>query len=67
MMGALLVLYKISLYSKDKDATIKNLRLKILFFTFTHHKILNPFTPNTSHLAHSFTELKDLCPNHIYD
>jgi hypothetical protein len=26
-----------------------------------HHLTLNPLTPNTPYLAHSFTELRDLC------
>jgi hypothetical protein len=53
-------LYKTSLYSKAKDAIIKDLKLRILI---CFHSLViehwTPFTPNIPYLAHSFTKLKD--------
>jgi hypothetical protein len=47
-----LKLYKISLYVRGKDVTIKDSKLEILiWFYFTHHQILNSFTSNTPYLS----------------
>ncbi len=55
-------LYKISVYSKGKDVTIKDLKLKIVIcFPVTHHRTLSPLTPNIPYFTHSFTELRDFC------
>ncbi len=55
-------LYKTSLYSRGKNARIKDCKLKILFcFKITHHQALNPLTQNIPCLVHSIAKLKDFC------
>ncbi len=56
-------LYKTSLYSRSKDATIKDFKLEIQICsnspTTEHYNI--PPTPNTPYLPHSFIELSNFC------
>jgi hypothetical protein len=53
-------LYKTFLYVRDKDAMIKDFKLKIpISFLFTHHCILNCLRWNTPYLPQSFIKLNN--------
>jgi hypothetical protein len=54
--------YKTSLYSRRKDAVIKDFNFGILiYFNSPIIEHLNPLTPNTSYFPHSFIELNNFC------